>query len=366
MPLSQRSATATTDVQPFYGYVDTTEDALRLIEAARRGILPRVTRRLNELERRSMIRSGAVFVFSVEESGIKRWTEGLAWSQSRISGNFLIYREVTDRSSLRASQQSSETSDISQGGHNVDGHVMLKPNGLIKKTITVKINGPASRPDLMALKIPTELLQSANFRYPLKLETQYTTAPGHYDDADDVNYQRRTVLGLTSHSSRALTRTPNLGAGPSPLEISGFSRSPGSSPTSPYASSRATHTVDSPVLDDLTSTSWSPPYSCAPETYPMPASAPAMYQAPLPIGHFNSGHLSRDETWAEQAHSSVRIGRGYEHDMHRLDIGEHPESVAWSPAVATVAGSQYASAPPTSMSITDLGPHASPHLYSVA
>lgn len=37
-----------------------------------------------------MIRSGAVFVFSVEESGIKRWTEGLAWSQSRISGNFLV------------------------------------------------------------------------------------------------------------------------------------------------------------------------------------------------------------------------------------------------------------------------------------
>lgn len=102
-----------------------------------------------------MIRSGAVFVFSVEESGIKRWTEGLAWSQSRISGNFLvnplplvmkhirrlitqrhqIYREVTDRSSLRASQQSSETSDITQGGHNVDGHVMLKPNGLIKKVL---------------------------------------------------------------------------------------------------------------------------------------------------------------------------------------------------------------------------------------
>ncbi|KAH9917852.1 Gti1/Pac2 family-domain-containing protein [Fomitopsis serialis] len=200
MPLPQRSATTATDVQPFYGYVDTTEDALRLIEAARRGFLPRVTRRLNELERRSMIRSGAVFVFSVEESGIKRWTEGLAWSQSRISGNFLIYREVTDRSSLRASQQSSEVTDMTQGSNPVDGHVMLKPNGLIKKTITVKINGsdhhlisyftqddvrsgrlhrPTSRPDLMALKIPMELLQSANFRYPLKLETQYTTVPSY-------------------------------------------------------------------------------------------------------------------------------------------------------------------------------------------
>ncbi|KAI0734173.1 Gti1/Pac2 family-domain-containing protein [Fomitopsis betulina] len=407
MPLSQRSATTATDVQPFCGYVDTTEDALRLIEAARRGILPRVTRRLNELERRSMIRSGAVFVFSVEESGIKRWTEGLAWSQSRISGNFLIYREVTDRSSLRASQQSSETSDITQGGHNVDGHVMLKPNGLIKKTITVKINGsdhhlisyftqddvrsgrlhrPTSRPDLMALKIPTELLQSANFRYPLKLETQYTTAEGQYDDADDVNYQRRTMLGQASpHSARMVARTPHLGAGPSPLEISGFSRSSGSSPTSPYASSRASqfdavyprlqtdigHPVspsgsahaahspysaaESPVLDDITSPSWSPSYSCGPETYTMSTGAPAMYQAPLPIGHFDSAHLPRDEMWAEQAHSSVRIGRGYEHDMHRLNIGEHPESV-WSPAIATVTGSQYASAPPTGVSITSQFP----------
>lgn len=67
MPLSSR---------PFSGYVDTTADALRLIQAARLGYIPRITRRLNELERRSMIKSGAVFVFSVDESGIKRWTDG--------------------------------------------------------------------------------------------------------------------------------------------------------------------------------------------------------------------------------------------------------------------------------------------------
>lgn len=206
------------------------------------------------------------------------------------------------------------------------------------------------------------------------------------DDADDVNYQRRTMLGQASpHSARMVARTPHLGAGPSPLEISGFSRSSGSSPTSPYASSRASqfdavyprlqtdigHPVspsgsahaahspysaaESPVLDDITSPSWSPSYSCGPETYTMSTGAPAMYQAPLPIGHFDSAHLPRDEMWAEQAHSSVRIGRGYEHDMHRLNIGEHPESV-WSPAIATVTGSQYASAPPTGVSITSQFP----------
>ena len=77
-------------VQPFIGFVDTTTDALRLIMAARQGVIPRITRRLNDAERRSMIRSGTVFVFSVEESGIRRWTEGLSWSPSRIVGNFLV------------------------------------------------------------------------------------------------------------------------------------------------------------------------------------------------------------------------------------------------------------------------------------
>lgn len=77
-------------VEPFYGFVETTGDALHLIEAARQGMIPRITRRLNDLERRAMIRSGSIFIFSDEESGIKRWTEGLSWSASRIVGNFLV------------------------------------------------------------------------------------------------------------------------------------------------------------------------------------------------------------------------------------------------------------------------------------
>jgi len=90
-PVGRRPSQATADdVQHFIGYVETTTDALRLIMAARQGIIPRITRRLNDSERRSMIRSGAVFVFCVEESGIKRWTEGLSWSPSRIVGNFLV------------------------------------------------------------------------------------------------------------------------------------------------------------------------------------------------------------------------------------------------------------------------------------
>ena len=42
-----------------------------------------------------MVQSGAVFVFDEHESGIKRWTDGLVWSPSRILGNFLVSPHVS-------------------------------------------------------------------------------------------------------------------------------------------------------------------------------------------------------------------------------------------------------------------------------
>lgn len=74
---------------PWTGWIETTGDALLILEAARRGMIPRVTRRLVDSERK-MITSGSVFVFDEDESGIKRWTDGFFWSPSRILGNFLV------------------------------------------------------------------------------------------------------------------------------------------------------------------------------------------------------------------------------------------------------------------------------------
>lgn len=93
MPRQDHDSIAAEFTPPWTGFVQTTGDALLLLEAARRGIIPRVTRRLVDGERR-MINSGAVFVFDEDESGIKRWTDGYFWSPSRILGNFLIYRET--------------------------------------------------------------------------------------------------------------------------------------------------------------------------------------------------------------------------------------------------------------------------------
>jgi len=92
---TQGSSTTWTE-PPWSGWIETTGDALLILEAARRGMIPRVTRRLVDSERK-MITSGSVFVFDEDESGIKRWTDGFFWSPSRILGNFLLYRETEKR-----------------------------------------------------------------------------------------------------------------------------------------------------------------------------------------------------------------------------------------------------------------------------
>jgi hypothetical protein len=158
-------STSSPDI-PFHGFVETTADALRLIQAARQGVIPRITRRLNEEERATIVRSGAVFVFSVEESGIRRWTEGLSWSASRIAGNFLVstfsfvglkriaggnhryrypqlYRELASRNSGRTSytgkalQSDSAFSRRKVVPKESDSQVMLKPDGLVKKASSI-------------------------------------------------------------------------------------------------------------------------------------------------------------------------------------------------------------------------------------
>lgn len=62
--------------------------------------LPTVSRRPVNRERDQLIRLGHVFVFIEETSGIKRWTDGVPWSASRILGRFLVYRQL-DTTSVR-------------------------------------------------------------------------------------------------------------------------------------------------------------------------------------------------------------------------------------------------------------------------
>lgn len=104
----------------FRGFVETTLDALIIFEGCRRGRLPKITRRLQEFEKRALVVSGAVFVFDEEETGIKRWTDGLSWSPSRTLGNFLVYRELDKKGSAGTGAAAAVTADESGAGDGLD------------------------------------------------------------------------------------------------------------------------------------------------------------------------------------------------------------------------------------------------------
>lgn len=55
--------------ETFHGFVETTTDTLLIFEACRRGMLPKINRRLQEQER-GAVQSGTVFVFDERESGV--------------------------------------------------------------------------------------------------------------------------------------------------------------------------------------------------------------------------------------------------------------------------------------------------------
>lgn len=78
----------------FYGHVASTQDALLLFEACLSGSLNHVARRPHDHERVNLIKSGNVFIYEEHSSGIKRWTDHVSWSPSRILGDFLVYREL--------------------------------------------------------------------------------------------------------------------------------------------------------------------------------------------------------------------------------------------------------------------------------
>lgn len=190
------------NAQPYYGLVENTIQALRLVHAVRLGVVPRIIRRLNDAERKEKIISGAVFVFCVEESGIRRWTDGRVWSPCFDTK---VYREMNekirglkkvdgfeqwipgdnDRSSLSSARRQQGRLYRSPVTGSIMANGGFKVAGLVKKV--VKINGfdhhlisyytqedvhmqhfkpMSTRSDIMDLDLPPHIFRFSDFRLP--------------------------------------------------------------------------------------------------------------------------------------------------------------------------------------------------------
>lgn len=76
-------------------HVRDAHDAHVIFEAVRQGFLMPIVRRLNERERATLVYPGAIFVWfeSEDDNGLKRWTDGRIWGQSRMREPYLFYDE---------------------------------------------------------------------------------------------------------------------------------------------------------------------------------------------------------------------------------------------------------------------------------
>ena len=118
--------TFATSMQSFYGYLSNPTEALQVIQLALDGFIPRT------LTRTTNPANGSIFVYIQEESGIKRFTDGLIWTPSRIESCFLVYHQVKkfQRDKSLVDSQAIVTSK---------GSYQLLENGLTKKTLSIKV-----------------------------------------------------------------------------------------------------------------------------------------------------------------------------------------------------------------------------------
>jgi len=125
-------------------------DAHKILEAVRMGQLRLVQRRLNETERHNFICSGSVFVWeeSDEENGLKRWTDGKAFGQSRMRGDFLFYEEKPDGTSARQKVPTTMWSSSvmrAEQGYPFAPSVDQDPMALVKQTYSAFFKLPGER-----------------------------------------------------------------------------------------------------------------------------------------------------------------------------------------------------------------------------
>ncbi|KAF7972220.1 hypothetical protein HWV62_18614 [Athelia sp. TMB] len=236
--------------QLFYGIVNTTMDALLLVEAARQGKIPRIIRRLNNSERQEMVKSGAVFVFSVEESGIKRWTDSMLWSPSRIDGNFLIYTEMLERAPRKSQKRKKSKSDLTRTDAYDSSwpstpsspNSVIKVGGMLKKTITVTTNDGdlhivsyflredvlsgaldtvSSKADIASTTLDPGRLDFSRLRYPPRLQVDKRGLVSLVCDSepDEFSIEGSNILGedcteLYTHDLPSESRFRSLEQGP--------------------------------------------------------------------------------------------------------------------------------------------------------
>ncbi|KAI8854236.1 Gti1/Pac2 family-domain-containing protein, partial [Chytridium lagenaria] len=161
-------------IETFYGFISSPVDALHVVQACRQGQLKALNERPKTHDRNA-VRSGSIIVFDESGSRMRRWRDGMKWTPSRISGPFLIYREIETVVGEKVPNARSMGAVATPGpgslmpptkgdsafvpgidpaySANLKGSSVLKEDGLIKKTMVISLplmTSPTSTPKVNA------------------------------------------------------------------------------------------------------------------------------------------------------------------------------------------------------------------------
>ncbi|KAJ6511782.1 Gti1/Pac2 family-domain-containing protein [Mycena vulgaris] len=131
-------------------HIRNASDALVVLEAVRRGILPLISLRLSSSDR-DQLKHGNVFVWeeSQSEGGLVRWTDGRRWSQSKVFGECLFYEEKVEATEQeREAKAMRRVQRICNPGTNIPpprrNQRPSKCGGLTKQTYSFLVRLPGS------------------------------------------------------------------------------------------------------------------------------------------------------------------------------------------------------------------------------
>lgn len=175
------------------GYINTTADAIVLFEACLGGQRTHVARRPYDGEYSQLTRSGCVYIYEEHSSGIKRWTDGIPWSPSRILNNFVIYRELhapfSQGEKKRATKKPKKANDsIVKSKSTSESSI----NGILTHHAAAQAAGGSTGSDLER-QVYGSLIDSYDFKedglMKKTISINYRGAPHHlvsYYTADDL------------------------------------------------------------------------------------------------------------------------------------------------------------------------------------
>lgn len=339
------------------GHIASTLDALILFEGSLNGLLNHCPRRPHDRERQDLIRSGSVFIYEEHASGIKRWTDGVSWSPSRILGNFLIYRELekpfppgekkralkkkkspsggiskndtTPRPNISSfsagSMDLAKDTERSLIGSLIDSYP-FKTDGLVKKTISITYRGVPhhlvsyySVADVISGRLMTpskdgrlreivprmELMTSQNFRAPVD-EVEYGPdgAPALFaavpNGAHDFGGASGSIL------QRAWSG-PSMHTVPVPSYAASSTYPFPSGPSHPYVSSIGP-SMAVPIASSM-------PPTLSSMTSPASSTVPPSNAPPLPFSAQSQGNYALDPSRTARFGSGAGIANEFPHNM---------------------------------------------------